>query len=319
MPGQKGASKSPANVITPGLQVVYYYITFACNLRCLHCYVGENLSPQSHANVDTVARTLRECHANGARKVIFLGGEATLHPSYAEILATAAKIGYRSIVVDTNGLAGDPVPQGADHLDRLTVRLSFDGATPQTHDVIRGRGTFLRCLQCLRRLVSEGVRVEVTLTVNAINLPELQRMIDRFLDEGVREFNFHFISLMGHANLHRWLQLYPEQIMHAQELLEDFERRNIATVRYPRLIVPVEELQQHLDRGCNCRIFDPRILLIFPQGEMRRCPLQITAGLVPQFEISDTEPFAGCPLSWRLLPDGVPEGYAMTCISWKGP
>jgi MoaA/NifB/PqqE/SkfB family radical SAM enzyme len=314
---QRVARRSSPNLIGPGLQAIYYYLTFACNLRCLHCYVGENLSPQSHAKPATVANTLRECYAHGARKAIFLGGEATLHPSYAEILATAAEIGYRRIVVDTNGLARDPIPQGADYLDRLTIRLSFEGATPETHDVIRGQGAFKGALETLRRLIRQSVRVEVTLTLNAINLPELPGMIDRFLDRGVREFNFHFISLMGNANLHRWLGLYPEQIIHAQALLEDFRRRNVATVRYPRLIVPVEELQRHLDQGCNCRIFDPAILLIFPQGEMRRCPLEITAGLVPQFEISNSEPFAGCPLSWRLLPDGVPEGYAMTCISWK--
>ena len=314
---QRVARRSSPNLIGPGLQAIYYYLTFACNLRCLHCYVGENLSPQSHAKPATVANTLRECYAHGARKAIFLGGEATLHPNYAEILATAAEIGYRRIIVDTNGLARDPIPQGADYLDRLTVRLSFEGATPETHDVIRGQGTFERALQTLRRLVRQSVRVEVTLTLNAVNLPELPGMIDRFLDRGVREFNFHFISLMGHAKLHRWLGLHPEQIVHAQALLEDFKRRNVATVRYPRLIVPVEELQRHLEQGCKCRLFDPAILLIFPKGEMRRCPLEITAGLVPQFEISNSEPFAGCPLSWRLLPDGVPEGYAMTCISWK--
>jgi hypothetical protein len=61
----------------------------------------------------------------------------------------------------------------------------------------------------------------------------------------------------------------------------------------------------------------PKVLLIFPQGETRRCPLEITAGLVPQLETADAESSAGCPLSWRLLPDGVPEGYVMTCISWK--
>jgi MoaA/NifB/PqqE/SkfB family radical SAM enzyme len=304
-------------MITPGLQAIYYYITFACNLRCLHCYVGENLSPPSHANIDTVARVLRECYANGARKVIFLGGEPTLHPDYAAILTAAAETAYRRIIVDTNGAARDPIPQDADYLDRLTIRLSFEGATPQTHDTIRGQGAFLRSLESLRRLLSARVRIEVTLTVNAINFSELQRMIDRFLDEGVREFNFHFVSLMGHASHHQWLGLRPEQIIEAQELLQRFKQRDVAAVRYPRLIVPVEEFQQHRDQGCTCRISSPEILLIFPQGEMCRCPLEITAGLVPQFEIPNTEPFAGCPLSWRLLPDGLPEGYVMTCISWK--
>jgi len=304
-------------MISPGLQVIYYYITFACNLRCLHCYVGENLSPQSHANTEAVTRTLRECHANGARKVVFLGGEPTLHPDYVDILAAAAETGYRRIIVDTNGLARNPIVDGTDYLDRLAVRLSFEGATPKTHDAIRGHGAFQGALETLQRLISEDVRVEVTLTLNAINLSELGRMIDRFLDEGVREFNFHFVSLMGNASVHRWLGLRPEQIIDAQELLKDLRRQKVATVRYPQLLVPSEDLERHRDQGCICRMLHPKVLLIFPQGETRRCPLEITAGLVPQLETANAESSAGCPLWWRLLPDGVPEGYVMTCISWK--
>jgi MoaA/NifB/PqqE/SkfB family radical SAM enzyme len=305
-------------MISPGLQVIYYYITFACNLHCVHCYVGENLSPQSHADTEAVARTLRECHANGARKVVFLGGEPTLHPDYADILAAAAETGYRRIIVDTNGLARNPIVDGADdYLDRLAIRLSFDGATPQTHDAIRGPGAFQGALETLQRLISEDVRIEVTLTLNAINISELDRMIDRFLDEGVREFNFHFVSLMGNASAHRWLGLRPEQIIDAQEMLEEFRQQQVATVRYPQLLVPTKELLRHRDQGYICRMSNPQVLLIFPRGETRRCPLEITAGLAPQPLTADTESSTGCPLSWRLLPDGVPEGYVMTCISWK--
>lgn len=314
---QKRVPQSTAGLITPGLNAVYYYITFDCNLRCLHCYVGQNLAPQSHAALPLVARNLRTCHAHGARNLILLGGETTLHPEYARIVALATEIGYERITVDTNGVGGDPVPPGAEHLDRLAFRLSFEGATAATHDAIRGQGAFQRTLKTVRQLVAAGRQVEVTLTLNALNWTELQPMLDRFVDEGVRDLNVHFISLMGNARVRRHLALRPEQILEAQDLLQAFAQRDLATLRYPRLLVPVRELQQHRLRGCTCRIHRPEIVLIFPRGEMRRCPLEITAGLTPETGVPPQDPFDGCPLWWRLLPGGLPEGYAMTCISWK--
>lgn len=305
------------NPIPTGLREIYYYITFVCNLRCRHCYVGDNLAPQTHANVDLILGTLHQCYAKGARKVTFLGGEPTFHPGYVKILTTAAKIGYRRIIVDTNGIGRYPVPKNPDFLDRLAVRFSIEGAYFDTHNAIRGEGTFEKTLCTLRKVAAEGVRAEVTFTLNTMNVSEIPQMVEYFTYEGVSEINFHFVSLMGNGKSNQSLGLTPEAIIYAQEQLEVLRQRSAVPLRYPKLLIHKKELNKEIVNGYGCRIFRPETVLIFPRGEMRRCPLEITPALERRTEVKDPISFSGCPLSWRLLPKGVPNGYVMTCISWK--
>lgn len=305
------------NPTSAGLQEIFYYITFVCNLRCRHCYVGDNLAPHTHANFSQVLNTLHKCYEQGARKVTFLGGEPTLHPHYVKILTTATEMGYQKIIVDTNGIGGYPVPQNLEFLNPLTVRFSIEGAYPKTHNAIRGKGTFEKTLHQLRKVVADRVRAEVTFTVNAINVAEIPQMIEDFTTEGVSEINFHFMSLMGNGKSNPSLGLTPDAIISAQETLEVLRQHSIVPLRYPKLLVRKEEFNKEIAKGCGCRIFNSETLLIFPQGEMRRCPLEITPNLEQQIEVKDAIPFSGCPLSGKLLPEGVPDGYVMTCISWK--
>jgi MoaA/NifB/PqqE/SkfB family radical SAM enzyme len=305
------------NRILVGLREIFYYITFACNLRCRHCYAGDNLSPRTHADFDLISTLLFRGYEAGARKVTFLGGEPTLHPDYEMILAVAAGLGYQRIVIYTNGIARPPLPKNRDFLDRLAVRFSFDGAGPETHDAVRGQGTFEGALGVFRRVAGEGIRAEVTFTLNAFNVSEIPQMVGRFVAGGASEINFHFVSLMGNAKKHRDLGLNPGAILRAQERLHLLKQQSPVPLRYPRLLVRRDELEGEVARGCGCHIFRPERLLIFPQGEMRRCPLEITPGLVGRPAVEEVAHFSGCPLAERLLPGGVPDGYVVTCISWK--
>ncbi len=309
----------PMTPITTGLQTIYYYVTFTCNLCCLHCYVGDNLDSLTHADFDRIAATLRKSYDNGARKAVFLGGEPSLHPDYATILMTAVKIGYQSIVVDTNGITNPPIPREQALRERLTIRFSFEGALPQTHDAIRGKGTFARSLRTLRDVIAKDICTEVTFTLNAANISEISEMVNDFTAMGISKLNFHFISLMGNGQAQTSLRLTPDAILCAQEQLEALKRRVALPLRYPKLLIRKDALKDEIKVGCSCRIFGPEILLIFPQGETRRCPLEITPGLTQRVEVrsKDDFRFSGCPLAWRLFPEGVPDGYVMTCISWK--
>ncbi len=305
------------NPIQAGLQQIYYYITFDCNLRCRHCYVGDNLAPHTHALFHQVTDTLYKCYQQGARKVTFLGGEPTLHPNYADILAIACEIGYRQIIVDTNGIQRYPLPCNLCSTERLTVRFSIEGAYPETHERVRGKGTFAKTLRTLQQVIADGIRAEITFTINALNINEIVPMVGRFVDEGVSEINFHFVSLMGNGRLNQLLGLSPEAILYAQEQLDQLKEISRVPLRYPRLLVREEDLHREIARGCGCRIFKTDTLLIFPHGETRACPLEITPSLQQQIKVEGEQDFSGCPLSWRLLPAGVPKGYVMTCISWK--
>lgn len=305
--------------ISPGLKVVYYYITFECNLRCKHCYVGNKLASCNHADYDGIVSHLAKCFAQGARKVVFLGGEATLHPRYFDLLDTAAKIGFDQIIVDTNGVSQYPVPPGSWTHDRLTIRLGFEGPDSTTHDFIRGKNTFEKAIDTLRRVVRQQIRTEVTLTVNAMNVNQLTQAVVFFEHERVNELNFHFMSLVGNGKQNIELGLSADLILSAQKQLNILKSAHSIALRFPQLLVRRESrLSAEWKHNKQCRLFKPDVLLILPGGQMCRCPLQITADL----DFRSIEPIPNmqdhCPYINYLLPNGIPEEYDATCISWKG-
>jgi MoaA/NifB/PqqE/SkfB family radical SAM enzyme len=108
-------------------------------------------------------------HGLGAREVVFLGGEPTLHPDYPQILAAARQAGFDRIVVDSNGTTGDPRPFIEGFTGPVTIRFSFDG-TESVHDALRGTGTFQRTLAALRQVIQAGGQVKATITLHAFNI-----------------------------------------------------------------------------------------------------------------------------------------------------
>jgi MoaA/NifB/PqqE/SkfB family radical SAM enzyme len=187
-------------------------------------------------------------HGLGAREVVFLGGEPTLHPDYPQILAAARQAGFDRIVVDSNGTTGDPRPFIEGFTGPVTIRFSFDG-TESVHDALRGTGTFQRTLAALRQVIQAGGQVKATITLHAFNIDLIAGMVSFFSDEGIQELNFHFISWMGNARQTPQLGLTSASILKAQEELEIRHRAGLIPLRYPRLLVPESELQPAISQG----------------------------------------------------------------------
>jgi MoaA/NifB/PqqE/SkfB family radical SAM enzyme len=299
------------------LHEVFYYITFVCGLRCRHCYVGDNLAANTHADTSQLLKNLERYRNAGASKIIFLGGEPTLHPDYQRILVESGQLGFERIIADTSGVGKNPLPLDDELRKRLTIRFSFEGIDARSHDAIRGPGMFARTLQSLRNVAAENVTVEVTFTLSAANIDQALEAISLFTAEHVHEVNFHFLSRTGQARTEENLGLDPAAVLRAQDQLESARRSSGIRVRYPRLLVRREHLEYEIQKGCECGLFQKKRVLVFPDGETRRCPLEITANLLHHPVIPEPPVFQGCPLSTKMFPSGLPEELVMTCISWK--
>lgn len=232
-------------------------------------------------------------------------------------MRTAAEQGFERIIVDTSGLGRFPVPTSLELGSRLAIRFSFDGLDDSSHDAIRGAGAFARALATLQRVAATPSKVEATFTVNARNYRQASAAVAYFAEYGVDEMNFHIVSLTGNAKATPSLALDPGHVLQVQEELEQVRLASSIPIRFPRLLVRKEKLLAAVAEGCECRLFDNTVLLLFPDGKQLRCPLEITKSLVHDEAIENPEEFSGCPLAAKLFPSGTPSGYVMTCISWK--
>ena len=143
----------------------------ACNLRCPTCFTDSSpdlagVVPLADvlANVDT--RLARE---NGRLDVVMLsGGEPTLHPELAELLAALVARPVVRILLNTNGvrIARDDALLDLlrRHRERVEVYLQFDGVSERASR--HHRGGDLRAIkeQAVARLSAAGVFTTLTMT-----------------------------------------------------------------------------------------------------------------------------------------------------------
>ena len=67
----------------------------------------------------------------------------------------------------------------------MRVRISLDGANSETHDALRGKGTFDTTLRRIERLIEEGIVVGVGMTVSRQNICEIPDMMNLCLSRGI--------------------------------------------------------------------------------------------------------------------------------------
>jgi len=166
-----------------------------CNLHCGYCLRDENAlhhdKPQ-FLSIDLLRRVLREAReANGITNVAFTGGEPTLHPRFADVLATVRAEGLTTSFV-TNGWHFERLwPTIQSYRDTVThIAFSLDGATRAAHDRWRGEGSFVRLVRAFSRCRRAELPFVIKTVIRKDTLPQLEQIAILAARMGATSLNF---------------------------------------------------------------------------------------------------------------------------------
>lgn len=129
--------------------VVLWEVTYACPLRCIHCYSESGVRPSRQLGYDEMLRVAEALARMGPRVVHLSGGEPLVVRGLLDVVERLAAAGV-AVVLTTSGHG--LTPELASGLSRLchSIHVSVDGADAATHDRIRGRdGSFASALEAL--------------------------------------------------------------------------------------------------------------------------------------------------------------------------
>ena len=131
-------------------------MTSCCNLRCKTClypayeeqWIQKDLSPQAFARLLTIAPQADSVHLQG-------WGETLLRQDTARCIAELHQSGTRPTLGSngsamTDRAAGELIESGL-----VSMTFSLAGADAESHDGLRGRGTFAAALDSIRTFVSQ--------------------------------------------------------------------------------------------------------------------------------------------------------------------
>ncbi|MGH3243424.1 MAG: radical SAM protein, partial [Spirillospora sp.] len=145
-----------------------------CNLRCPHCLDDLSVPEMPGADRRRIARILADADVLG---VDISGGEPLLLRDLPALARRIACGGRAAVSVTTNGWH---LTRRVDELATAVdaIRVSLDGPDEDTHDRIRGAGSFARAKDGVRVAVAAGLPVQIQTVLLARNRPHAQRMID---------------------------------------------------------------------------------------------------------------------------------------------
>lgn len=175
-------------------------MTSKCNLKCIYCY---NDSGNSNVSL-SLNKVVAFCRSTvdywqGEKKEVFLsGGEFFFFENYAEVTKVLYSAGY-SVYIVTNGILLTPQVVKSIMFNINGIQLSIDGSNSETHDFLRGRGSFVKIMNNLNDLKKENLLqyVRIRVSIGKSNYEDVLNIIDFAKRMGFRGISFGLIRKQG--------------------------------------------------------------------------------------------------------------------------
>jgi MoaA/NifB/PqqE/SkfB family radical SAM enzyme len=310
---------SPAGNLTS----IDVYVTAQCNRRCTYCFLPPDFFASGlRMSLDSFAGIVSWGKRQGVSEITLLGGEPSLHPSFADMVSMAAH--RMDVRVVTNGARRfrrllEDGSIGPENLARVAV--SLDTLEKAVQDRLRGPGAWRDAMDTIRLLQKCKVRFDVNVTAVTPVLDGVEALI-RFADQaGCRRVNVHWPSAMGIGR-----GLDADHIPDRSQWEDLVGRIGSRVERRADFFVEIERgFLAKNEPLTGCALTDFSNLQIFPDGRAYRCGLLVDQAEMASLSMAGdqlrlTRPDRGEELLRAMMPgscDGCPvlrPGGRRACI-----
>jgi radical SAM protein with 4Fe4S-binding SPASM domain len=158
-----------------------FHLTNRCQLECIHCYTGSSphLPDDNELATERWIQLVDEFADNGGQKILFTGGEALVHRGCIDIMRRAKARGLE-VTLFSNGIL---IPRHIDALKECAdiVQISIDGPTAESHDHVRGPGSFKKAMRAIRLLLDAQISTRVSTTLMTDNWEAVKTEFPNFV------------------------------------------------------------------------------------------------------------------------------------------
>jgi SynChlorMet cassette radical SAM/SPASM protein ScmE len=175
-------------------------VTNRCNLRCRHCCLARREAVSEELGTHEWLALIRELAACQAFRIQVNGGEPLVREDIFALLEELTKHPF-AVTLFTNGtLITEEIADRLGNFRLSGVSVSLDGSKPETHDALRGEGTFHRTLTGIERLILRGLTVGITCVVTQLNLGDLADTVRLARETGASGVSFQNLRALGRAS-----------------------------------------------------------------------------------------------------------------------
>lgn len=240
-------------------RVLIWLLTSQCNLACRHCYTAR-FPRHGELNQEQALTVVRNAAEAGISHVALTGGEVFLRRDALEVIRQACKLGMITSVVSNGSMLDEEMARElANH--GVFVYLSIDGTSKQTHEKIRGRGTWDSIASAVAAMQKFGLRFGTVMAVSNLNYGEVHGYLSLAKELGALVGCLIPVMPAGRAGMN--IILKPEQMVH---VLRDVDEA-VAELDFPvslwcipfaRLVVKSKRISAGFCRTSNDLDLDPQ-------------------------------------------------------------
>lgn len=252
-PEYTGRSKA----ITPyRLDELWIYNTLACNLRCKHCMVSAGKRLKNELTTEEIKKIVDEAIELGVKRFYITGGEPFIKDGIFELINYIIREKNRELIILTNAtLFDDEKIAALEKLKnpKLIIQVSLEGPKAEIHDKLRGKGSFDKAVEGIKKLVNIGIVPIVSTAINKFNEKHVATT-SKFLSKlGVKEHSILWMHTKGRgANNLNELYVPSERIARImKDLRKVYKEQGIIVDNVESLKVRVRTKRGRKNDLCN--------------------------------------------------------------------
>ena len=177
---------------------IQWHLTERCNLRCRHCYQTDRKSeeisfPEIKDILEEISDTIdtwKDIYGiDFSASFNVTGGEPFFRQDILTILSEIKTRGF-SVYLLTNGILIDEKKARALSVIGVDgIQVSMEGPE-KVHESIRGKGSFSASLKGVKKLLDNGLKVTLNVTLSSMNAGYFMDMIELSQKTGVQRLGF---------------------------------------------------------------------------------------------------------------------------------
>ena len=184
--------------------LVFYELTLACDLVCLHCRAcaQSHSDPRELSTADSKRLIKQLTEFPDPPMLILTGGDPLKRADIYELVEYAFAAGLDvSITPSATPLVTRETIIRLRDAGISRIAISIDGADAETHEANRGvAGSFQRSLDILNWASELGVQTQINTTLTPANVDQIEAMAEQFAELGIVLWSVFFLVPVGRAD-----------------------------------------------------------------------------------------------------------------------
>ncbi|KYK38748.1 MAG: hypothetical protein AYK18_06275 [Theionarchaea archaeon DG-70] len=252
------------------LNTVWLHVTNRCNLHCSYCCFDSGESLEKKMTTEELIQVIQELNDRNV-KVKVSGGEPLLREDLFDIMVASST--YNCLITNGTLITEDNVDLIEKHFSEVSI--SLDGPDAATHEKVRGKNTFEKCMHAMNLLKERDFKLlEFSTIVMRPTFKAVPKMAELAFDMGVY---LHLNQYVPGGRGKKELGLTKEE--HLDTVVNTYKNFNRLITRSQEKQPPymaaegayfMEIFRTEPKNNCG---FGVKELSIAPNGDVYPCPL----------------------------------------------